>query len=86
MKHTIEKRFGRTILAASIAAIGFSVPLAAQAEDDDVPSLTRPSSEIEVGVGHVSDGSFKFGDYGRGLEKNRAHPGRNGPVDFHCCR
>ena len=72
-KHTIEKRFSRTVLAASIAAIGFSVPLAAQAEDDDLLSLTRPSSEIEVGVGHVSDGSFKFGDYGRGLEKSGAH-------------
>ena len=73
MKYIIEKRFSRTILAASIAAIGLSAPLAAQAEDDDLLSLTRPSSEIEVGVGNVSDDSFKFGDYGRGLEKSGAH-------------
>lgn len=72
MKHTIEKRFSRTILAASIAAIGFSVPLVAQAGDTR-SSLTTPGSEIEVGVGHVSDDSFKFGDYGRGLEKSGAH-------------
>lgn len=73
MKHTIEKRFSRTILAASIAAIGLSAPLAAQAEDDDLRSLTRPGSEVEVGVGNVSDGSYKFGDYGRGLEKSGAY-------------
>jgi len=73
MKHAIEKRFSRTILAASIAAIGLSAPLAAQAEDDDLLSLTRPSSEIEVGVGHVSDGSYKLGDYGRGLEQSGAY-------------
>ena len=73
MKHIIEKRFSRTILAASIAAIGLSAPLAAQAEEDDLLSLTRPDSEVEVGVGHVSDGSFKFGDYGRGLEQSGAY-------------
>ena len=75
MKHAIEKRFSRTILAASIAAIGFSAPLTAQAGEpaEDISSLTRPDSQIEVGVGHVSDGSFKFGDYGRGLEKSGAY-------------
>lgn len=70
MRHIIEKRFSRTILAVSIAAIGLSAPLAAQAEDDDLRSLTRPSSEVEVGVGNVSDDSYKFGDYGRGLEES----------------
>jgi len=72
MKHAIEKRFSRTILAASIAAIGFSVPLTVQAGEstDDIGSLTRPNSQVEVGIGNVSDGSFKFGDYGRGLEKS----------------
>ena len=69
----IEKRFSRTILAASIAAIGLFAPLAAQAEDDGLLSLTRPSSEIEVGVGHVSDGSYKFGDYGKGLQRKGEH-------------
>ena len=72
MKHTIEKRFSRTILATSIAAIGFSVPLAAQAEDD-LRSLTTPDSQIEVGVGNISDGSYKYGDYGRGLEQSGAY-------------
>ena len=73
MKKAIEKRFSRTILAASIAAIGLSAPLAAQAEDDDLRSLTRPSSEVEVGIGNVSDSSYKFGDYGRGLENSGAY-------------
>lgn len=70
MKYAIEKRFSRTILAASMAAIGFSAPLAAQAEDNDLHSLTRPSSEVEVGIGNVSDPSYKYGDYGRGLEES----------------
>lgn len=72
MKHIFEERFSRTILAASIAAIGFSFPLSAQAEEseqsaDDISSLTRPSSEVELGVGYVSDDSYKFGDY-KGLQ------------------
>ena len=70
MKKVIEKRFSRTILAASIAAIGLSAPLAAQAEEDDLRSLTTPDSQIEVGVGNISDGSYKYGDYGRGLEQS----------------
>ena len=73
MKHAIEKRFSRTILAASIASIGFSVPLAVQAEGDDLRSLVTPDSNVEIGVGHISDGSYKFGDYGRGLEDSGAY-------------
>ena len=74
MKHTIEKRFSRTILAVSIAAIGLSAPLAAQAEgDDDLRSLITPDSRVEIGVGHVDSGSYKFGDYGRGMQRKGEH-------------
>lgn len=75
MKHANEKRFSRTILAASIAAIGLSSPLAVLAEEpvDDIRSLTTPDSQVEVGVGGVSSDSFKYGDYGRGLEKSGAY-------------
>lgn len=75
MKHTIEKRFSRTILAASIAAIGLSAPLAAKAEEpaDATRNLTTPDSQIEVGAGYVSDDSFKFGDYGRELGRSGTH-------------
>lgn len=73
MKHTTQKRFSRTVLAASIAAIGLSVPLAAQAEDDDLRSLTTPDSQVEIGVGHVDKGSYKFGDYGRGMQREGEH-------------
>lgn len=69
MKTTTEQRFVRTVLAASIAAI-FSVP--AFAEDDDVESLIRPDSEVEVGIGSVSEDSFKYGNY-TGLHRSGAH-------------
>ncbi|HEY0846776.1 MAG TPA: MtrB/PioB family decaheme-associated outer membrane protein [Noviherbaspirillum sp.] len=69
MKTTTEQRFVRTVLAASIAAI-FSVP--AFAEDDDVESLIRPDSEVEVGIGHVSQDSFRYGNY-TGLHREGAH-------------
>jgi len=72
MKHAIEKRFSRTVLAASIAAIGLSAPLGAQAEDD-AQNLTTPDSQVEVGIGNVSSGSYKFGDYGRGMQRSGAH-------------
>ena len=70
MKLSTEKRFNRTLLAASIAAIGFTVPAAAWADEasDEIRRLTRPDSEIELGVGDVSRNSFKFGDY-TGLNK-----------------
>lgn len=62
MKSTIEKRFTRTILAASIAAIGMAA-VPALAADDEVAALIRPDSQIELGVGYVSEDSFKFGNY-----------------------
>lgn len=75
MKNSIEKRFSRTILAASIAAIGVATPLTVKADEsaDDIRNLTTPGSQVEVGVGHVSNSSFKYGDYGRGLEKSGSY-------------
>lgn len=72
MKNSIEKRFSRTILAASIAAIGVAAPQAVRADEsaDEIRNLTVPGSQVEVGVGEISSGSFKYGDYGRGLEKS----------------
>lgn len=59
----------RTVLAASIAAIGASV----WAQDDaEIRRLIRPDSTVEVGVGYVSEDSFKFGDY-TGLNDKGAH-------------
>ena len=71
MKSTIEKRFVRTVLAASIAAIGVSVSPVAVA-DDEIASLIRPDSQVELGVGNVSRDSFKYGDY-TGLHREGAH-------------
>lgn len=50
------------ILALSIAAIGMPASAFAQLSED-AQRLMKPESSIEVGVGHVSDDSFKFGDY-----------------------
>lgn len=71
MKSIIEKRFARTVLAASIAAIG-AAAMPAQAADDEVAALTRPDNQVELGVGYVSDPSFKFGKF-TGLYDNGAH-------------
>lgn len=75
MKNSIEKRFSRTILAASIAAIGVTTPLTVKADEsaDEVRELTTPSSQVEVGIGEVSNSSFKYGDYGRGMEKSGSY-------------
>lgn len=75
MKNSIEKRFSRTILAASIAAIGVTTPLAVMADEsaDEIRELTVPGSQVEVGVGEVSNSSFKYGDYGRGMEKSGSY-------------
>lgn len=63
-KH-IERRLARTVLASSIAAIGLAAhSLAGAAEGDDtIQRLTRPDSSIELGIGSISDDSFKFGDF-----------------------
>lgn len=71
MKSTIEKRFARTVLAASIAAIGM-VALPAAAADDEMRRLIRPDSQVEVGVGYVSEDSFKYGQY-TGLNDKGVH-------------
>lgn len=75
MKNSIEKRFSRTILAASIAAIGVTTPLTVKADEsaDEIRDLTLPGSQIEVGIGEVSNNSFKYGDYGRGLERSGSY-------------
>lgn len=74
MKPSTEKRFNRTLLAASIAAIGLAAPATTWADQaaDEIRRLTRPESEIELGVGDVSRNSYKFGDY-TGLNKNGAY-------------
>lgn len=74
MKLPTEKRFNRTLLVASIAAIGLAAPAAVWADEaaDEIRRLTRPDSEIELGVGDVSRDSFKFGDY-TGLHKHGAY-------------
>ena len=71
MKSTTEKRFARTVLAASMAAIG-AAAVPALAADDDVAALIRPDNQIELGVGYVSDPSFKFGNF-TGLHDNGTH-------------
>lgn len=63
MAFTNEKRLARKVLALSIASIGLGA-LPAQADDaDEIMRLTKTESEIELGVGHVSRDSFKFGNY-----------------------
>jgi MtrB/PioB family decaheme-associated outer membrane protein len=70
MKSTIEKRFARTVLAASIAAMGATALPTAFA--DEVADLIRPDSQVEVGVGYVSEDSFKYGEY-TGLHEKGAY-------------
>lgn len=67
-------RLVRTVLAVSIAAIGAAAQPLAWAEDaeDDIRRLIRPDSEIELGLGHVSNGTYKSGDY-RGLQRSGTH-------------
>jgi MtrB/PioB family decaheme-associated outer membrane protein len=75
MKHAKDFCFSRIVLTASIAAIGLSVPLARAAESaNDVRSPTSPNSQIEVGIGHVSDESYKYGDYGRDMWQAGPNP------------
>lgn len=70
MRLSTEQRFNRTLLAASIAAIGLIAPPMVWADEasDEIRRLTRPDSEVELGVGDVSRSSYKFGDY-TGLNK-----------------
>lgn len=41
--------------------------------DDAVARLTQPSSDVELGVGATSQGSYKFGEY-NGLQRKGAYP------------
>lgn len=50
---------------------GLDEPVKPPPDPETVRELTEVRSEIEFGVGHVSDGSFKFGKY-TGLEKDGA--------------
>jgi MtrB/PioB family decaheme-associated outer membrane protein len=74
MSNKFEPRIARTVLALSIAAIGATAqPFAWAADaDDEVARLIRPDSVVEVGVGYVSEGSYKFGDY-TGLQHEGVH-------------
>ncbi len=65
MKSKFEKQLARNVLAVSIAAIGLSAPFAAWADQsaDEIRRLTRPESEVELGIGNISDSSYKFGNY-----------------------
>jgi len=65
--HGPESLFTGKTLSAAVMSV-FALPGWAIAQDDDaIRELTRPASEIEFGLGHVSKDSFKFGDY-TGLE------------------
>lgn len=63
MKPTNNTHFSPKLLAASIAAIGFAAPAAWAQSEEEVQRLITPESEIELGIGHVSRDSYKFGDY-----------------------
>ncbi len=63
MTRTLKPRFKRNILSASIAAIGLAATPLAWADS---------SGEIELGVGHVSRDSAKFGTF-NGLNESGAY-------------
>lgn len=71
MTRNLKKSFRPSVLAASIASIGMAAAPWALAQDDEVRMLTTPESQVEVGVGYVSEDSTKFGDY-TGLEDKGA--------------
>lgn len=64
----LEKHFRRTVLAASIAAIGISNSPVVSAQ-----GAFGQDSAVEVGAAYVSDDSYKFGDYGRALQGAGGH-------------
>lgn len=74
MSNKFEPRLVRTILAVSIAAIGVATQPFAWADDadDEMRRLISPTSEIELGLGHVTKDSYKFGDY-TGLQRAGTH-------------
>lgn len=73
MTNKFKPGLSRTVLAASIAAIWATGSSLAWAQDDaEMRRLIRPDSTVEVGVGYVSEDSFKFGDF-TGLNDKGAH-------------
>lgn len=74
MKNSTQKGFNRTLLATSIAAIGLTAPAVVWADEaaDNIRRLTRPESEVMIGVGDVSKDSFAFGNY-TGLNNRGTH-------------
>src|ERR1035437_11132759 len=70
---------GFTRRALVMAGLGALMPMAqipgaytANAVAQSAKELTKPASTVELGVGAVSEGSFKYGEY-NGLEKKGAY-------------
>jgi len=61
--------FRLTALAAALGAAGGAW---ADERDDEIARLTRPDSEVSVGVGGVSDDNTRFGQY-NGLAEDRLY-------------
>ncbi len=64
--------FSRTVLSTAVASALMIAAGPSAAQDEDVLALTRPLNEIELGIGYVSEDSFKFGDYS-GLNEKGAY-------------
>ncbi len=60
---------GALVTLAMVPAVG--VPVAWADDEPAVADLTQPKKTVELGIGIVSKGSFKFGEY-NGLEKKGA--------------
>ncbi len=58
-----------TLAVQGALMVMLAMPLAAYAEDEDVATLTHPTSTVELGATSVSKASAKFGEY-NGLDKN----------------
>lgn len=74
MTYFNKKQPSLSVLAVSIAVIGLGAPLSAWSsdDDDDVQRQLRPESTIEIGIGHVDSGTYKFGDF-TGLDNTGIH-------------
>ncbi|MDH4094341.1 MAG: MtrB/PioB family decaheme-associated outer membrane protein [Betaproteobacteria bacterium] len=60
MKPCLAKSYPLSALAAALCC-AFGPALAQDAED--IASLTKPSSNLEIGIGYVSDDNQRFGQY-----------------------
>lgn len=60
-----------TLAVQGALAAMVAMPTIAQADEDDLASLTNPTNYVEAGVGNTSDKSAKFGEY-NGLPKKGA--------------